>query len=195
MINENLLKMLGPVDDQDFESKSVSSAVLMIISEKNGKYGINFIKRASFSNDSFSGHVAFPGGKRKKTDRTVLDTAVRETKEEIGVDILENGKILGSLDIVRPFTPSMRHHVVKPYVSFLKQNVKFTRNYEVEEIFWVPIEHLLNEDNRTIRVKTRDGRKIDDYVFQFDNYIIWGLTGRILNQFFDKTRSIFDTIF
>lgn len=173
----------------------ITSAVLLIISEKNGRHGINFIRRASFFKDSFSGHVAFPGGKRKKTDRTVLDTAVRETREEVGIDILESGKILGSLDIVRPFTPSMREHVVKPYVSVLSKPVKFVKNYEVEEIFWVPIGHLADLKNRTTRVKMRDGKKTDDYVFNYDKYIIWGLTGRILNQFFEKTESIIDTIF
>lgn len=195
MLNiKNLSVCLEKVNSEN-EDGIISSAVLMIISKRDGNYGINFIKRAVFSNDSFSGQVAFPGGKRKKTDISVIDTAVRETIEEVGVDIRCHGEIIGELDIVKPFTPSMSHHVVKPFVSVLKSEVDFIKNYEVEEVFWVPLEHLLRAENRTTRIKIRNGREVNDYVYKFEKYIIWGLTGRILNQFFEKTEGIFNVNF
>lgn len=194
-IIENLYENLNSYSDQNNEDEITSSSVLLILSQNKGEFGINFIKRASFQGDAFSGHVAFPGGKRKKSDKSALDTAIRETKEEIGINILDYGEIVGSLDTVRPFTQSVSHFVVKPFVSILNDDVSFKKNYEVEDIFWVSIKHLVDDKNRTTREKIRDGVKIYDYVFNYDNYIIWGLTGRILNQFFEKTINIFESNF
>ena len=174
----------------DSSEKNYSS-VLMILKEIDHQLGIYFIKRAEFPDDKFSGHVAFPGGKRIEGDFTPLDTAVRETFEEIGVDIINNGEILGNLDAVNPFTPSVSHYIVCPYVSILYEDVEFTKNYEVDDIFWVPILHLINPKNRDVRVRYRDGNEINDYIFKYENYIIWGLTGRILNQFFNKISTLF----
>ncbi len=195
-ISKRLAKNLSSLKSEDDPHIDlVTSSVLMIISKKNNEYGINFIKRAAFPGDSFSGHVAFPGGKKKKSDTTPLDTALRETKEEVGIDIHDCGEVIGSLDTVKPFTESVRHFVVKPYVSILKKDVEFKKNYEVQEVFWVSIKHLINIENRTVREKTRDEIIIYDYVFNYNNYIIWGLTGRILNQFFERTGKIFESNF
>lgn len=181
--------------EKKIDLDAVSSAVLMILSKKNDEYGINFIKRTSFPGDAFSGHIAFPGGKRKKSDKSPLATAVRETKEEVGINICDCGEILGSLDTVKPFTRPVKHFVVKPYVAALIKDVEFKKNYEVEEIFWVSIKHLMDGKNRRIRTKKREGLKIYDYVFNYEDYIIWGLTGRILNQFFEKTSKTFELNF
>lgn len=160
------------------------SSVLMILKEINNELGIYFIRRAEFPNDKFSGHIAFPGGKRKKTDINPLATAARETFEEIGVDINTKGEIIGKLDIVNPFTPEVSHFLVCPFVALMHENTEFTMNYEVDEIFWVPISHLYNGLNQDIRYRNRNGVELKDYIFRYKNYIIWGLTGRILNQFF-----------
>ncbi len=169
----------------------LASAVLVMLCERGGDYGIWFIKRTEYKDDAFSGHVAFPGGKKKQDDATLLDTAFREVGEELGFDTWKEVEILGEMDFVRPYTPSVRRYAVKPFVAMIDGEVEFVPNYEVSEFFCVPVSHLVNPKNQDVRERKRDGKVIDDHVFAYRNHIIWGLTGRILNEFFKKTSGCF----
>ena len=96
------------------------------------------------------------------------------------------------MDFVRPYTPSVRQYAVKPFVAMINDKVEFVPNYEVSEFFCVPVSHLVNPKNRDRKGKKDGmGMVIDDYVFSYRNHIIWGLTGRILNEFFKKTSACF----
>ena len=67
---------------------SIFSSIAIIISENtDGDDEMFFIKRAIRNNDHFSGHMAFPGGVKEDYDKTLLDTAIRETMEEVGIDL------------------------------------------------------------------------------------------------------------
>ena len=169
----------------------LASAVLVMLCERGGDCGIWFIRRTEYRDDAFSGHVAFPGGKKKQSDATLVDTALREAGEELGFDAAKEVKILGEMDFVRPYTPSVRRYAVKPFVAMIDCGAEFVPNYEVSEFFCVPVSHLVNPENRDVRERRRDGEIIDDYVFAYRNHIIWGLTGRILNEFFKKTSGCF----
>lgn len=169
----------------------LASAVLVMLCERGGDCGIWFIRRTEHRDDAFSGHVAFPGGKKKRSEATLVDTALREAGEELGFDAAREVEILGEMDFVRPYTPSVRQYAVKPFVAMINDKVEFVPNYEVSEFFCVPVSHLLNPKNRDVRERKRDGEIIDDYVFVYRNHIIWGLTGRILNEFFRKTSGSF----
>ena len=169
----------------------LASAVLVMLCERGGDYGIWFIKRTEHRDDAFSGHVAFPGGKKKQSDATLVDTALREAGEELGFDATKEVEILGEMDFVRPYTPSVRRYAVKPFVAAIGGEAEFTPNYEVSEFFCVPVSHLIDPKNRNVRERKRDGKVIDDYVFAYRNHIIWGLTGRILDEFFKKTSGCF----
>ena len=116
---------------------------------------------------------------------------MREAGEELGFDAAEEVEILGEMDFVRPYTPSVRQYAVKPFVAMIDGGVEFIPNYEVSEFFCVPILHLTDSKNRDVRKRNRDGMVIDDYVFAYRSHIIWGLTGRILNEFFKKTSGCF----
>ena len=169
----------------------LASAVLVMLCERGGDYGIWFIKRTEYRDDAFSGHVAFPGGKKKQDDATLLDTAFREVGEELGFDAGKEVEILGEMDFVRPYTPSVRRYAVKPFVARIDGEVGFVPNYEVSEFFCVPVSHLVDPKNRDVRERKRDGKVIDDHVFAYRNHIIWGLTGRILDEFFKRTSGCF----
>ena len=68
--------------------------------------------------------------------------------------------------------------------------VEFVPNYEVSEFFCVPVSHLVNPKNRDVRERKRGGKVRNDYVFAYGNHIIWGLTGRILDELFKKLRDV-----
>ena len=191
-IREEIRKALGPAGSSPDPCEGLlPSAVLVMICEKGEGHGIWFIKRTEYSDDAFSGHVAFPGGKKKQSDAALVNTALREAGEELGFDAPKKVEILGEMDFVRPYTPSVRQYAVKPFVAIIDGGVEFSPNYEVSDFFCVPVSHLLNPRNRDVRERKRDGKVIDDHVFAYRNHIIWGLTGRILEELFRKTSGCF----
>jgi 8-oxo-dGTP pyrophosphatase MutT (NUDIX family) len=122
--------------------------------------------------------ISFPGGRTDPCDSTMLDTALRETWEEIGVKP-EDLEILGVLDD----QTSVSGYLVTPVVMFLPE-----RNYpfhpepaEVSEVFNVPLSHLSTPSSHLKRINSR--HPDDVYSFVWENRVIWGLTASILHGF------------
>ncbi len=170
----------------------IPAAVMIVIKYFKDCNYILFIKRPDVEWDPFSGHMAFPGGKNKKEDKDLLETAYRETLEETGIDLKISGQLLGRLDDCKPNNPTARNIVVTPYISYLDKKVSIIPNYEVDEALWIPISHLKNESNLEILYKSRDGKIIEDYNYRFNDYVIWGMTGRVLHQFLELFSELFD---
>ena len=100
----------NPVPTRIKNNDSIFSSIAIIISENNdGEDEMFFIKRAVRNNDHFSGHMAFPGGVKEDYDKTLLDTAIRETMEEVGIDLTKSTEYLGSFDDYKPVTVSYTH--------------------------------------------------------------------------------------
>ena len=99
------------------------------------------IQRASREGDPWSGHMAFPGGKYESQDGSLLETARRECKEEVGFDPKEHGKSLGALERI--------HHpriCVDAIVYLLNRRPNIIPNEEVADVFWIPIQELQDKD-------------------------------------------------
>jgi len=144
---------------------------------------IVFIERARVPNDPWSGHIAFPGGRREPGDQLPLDTAVRETEEEIGVD-LSAGQLLGQLD---DLTGRRSHHLVVSCFVFMMSSVgTFRQNHEVADVFTLPISRLLETKRQTeVQYEAWQGQvfpaiRLSDH----EEPIVWGLTYRFLENFF-----------
>ena len=144
---------------------------------------IIFIERARVPNDPWSGHIAFPGGRREPGDQLSLDTAVRETEEEIGVD-LSVGQLLGQLD---DLTGRRSHHLVVSCFVFMMSSVgPFRQNHEVADVFTLPISRLLETKRQTeVQYEAWQGQvfpaiRLSDH----EEPIVWGLTYRFLENFF-----------
>ncbi len=166
------------------EHKLVRAAVMLILKEGSQGYSILFIKRTENEGDVFSGHMAFPGGKKQIADEDTLQTAIRETVEETGIDIHKSGTVVGELDDFHPNNPKANHYVVTPYLSILEEEVELTLDAaEVADAVWIPISHLNDPINREARVLERKGELSEDFIFYYTDYVIWGMTGRILHQF------------
>lgn len=170
----------------------IPAAVMIVIKYFKDCNYILFIKRSDVEWDPFSGHMAFPGGKNEKEDKDLLETAYRETLEETGIDLKINGQLLGRLDDCKPNNPTARNIVVTPYISYLDKKVSIIPNYEVDEALWIPISHLKDESNLEILYKSRDGKIIEDYNYRFNDYVIWGMTGRVLHQFLELFSELLD---
>ena len=142
------------------------------------------IKRADYASDPWSGHVALPGGRQEPTDPTLLDTAIRETREEIGVDIAEHGALLGVLDELGPSSPRLPPLSILPHVAVVERSLPLTLSPEVASAFWVPVETLRDPTaSREVDLDLATGvMRVSS--LSYKEHIIWGLTERILRQFF-----------
>ena len=93
------------------------SAVAATLRFDRGEPEVLLIRRAEHPNDHWSGHMAFPGGRQDPADATTLATALRETREEIGIDLERHGKLLGRLDDVQAISKGVaRDMLIVPYV-------------------------------------------------------------------------------
>ena len=154
------------------------------MSSATGGAEILFIKRAERAGDPWSGHLAFPGGRAEETDATLLDLAMRETVEEVGIDARRGGRVLGRLPTVRPVSSRIPSVTVTPFVALAPPGVvPRLQLAEVEEVFWMPLTELRRTGRSAVaRWESRDGAR-EFPAFPSPKGPIWGITERILSQF------------
>jgi len=178
--------------------RAAKSAVLLPLVEYKGETCILFEKR-SLSLKQQPGEICFPGGAIDENDAGKAAAAIRETCEELGL-VPDDIDLIASLDImVTPFNA-----IIYAYAGYIKDYHKINPNPdEVEEVFYVPLSFLLT--NKPIFKKMSlimDAP--EDYPFElipqgknypfrqatypqhffiWHEYVIWGMTARILNHF------------
>ncbi len=162
------------------------SAVLIPLYKKDGKYHIIFIKRTQ-KVKVHKGQISFPGGMRDKGDNTLLDTALREAEEEIGLH-REDAIILGELDDEITTTSN---YIVTPFIALIPWPYNLTPNkMEVAKIIGVPITSLLEKNSRKPDTETLNGKKVDSFVYYYQRTKIWGATARILKKLLEMIERI-----
>jgi len=159
----------------------VPAAVLLPIYYKQGQYYI-LITKPTETLKKHKGQISFPGGAYQKEDGTLMNTALRECAEEIGL-MAEAIEVLGELDDTVTVTSG---YTVSPFVGFIPwpHTLKVDQR-EVEEIIEVPISALLDKDCSREEIKIVDGEAVTLYFYHYQGRAIWGATARILNQFLD----------
>ena len=141
-----------------------------------------FIKRAEYEGDPWSGHVAFPGGRREAGDASLEHTARRETLEELALDLAADGRLLGVLDDLYPRTPVLPAIVVRPFVYALERDVLLAPSAEVAVAFWVPVAELVRPGAKVSSAVRARGRELLVPSFRHDGHVIWGMTERIVKS-------------
>lgn len=157
------------------------AAVAAVIRVHADEPELLFIKRAIVERDPWSGHVAFPGGRIEPGDDTLEDTAIRETREELALD-LTAGRMLGRLDDLAPRTRTLPPVIVRPYVAVVQPDVEFSPSREVAATFWVPVRTLRQPETQAEHVMTVNGVVARFPAYRVDEHLVWGLTERILRQ-------------
>jgi 8-oxo-dGTP pyrophosphatase MutT (NUDIX family) len=161
-----------------FEAGRISSAVLIPIFKKDGHYHILFIKR-TMTVKTHRGQISFPGGVREKEDKTLLDTALREVEEEIGLHT-KDVAVLGELDDVVTTTSNF---IVSPFVGLIPYPYTFIpEKAEVDMILTIPITGLLEEGCLQPDTEILNGQKVVSFAYNYRGQIIWGATARILHM-------------
>ena len=157
--------------------KKAGVLILLIKDKDDEEYKILFTKRSE-QLKTHSGEVSFPGGKWEEGDSNLYQTALRESNEEINLDI-ENVTKLGSLNFLLS-----RHKIeVNPFVGYLNQLQDFKGNFEIDEIFTVPISFLMNEENIEYKEFNRKDLKVYIPSWVYNGNRIWGLTAMIAADF------------
>ncbi len=158
-----------------------TSVALMLSPGPRGLEAL-FIRRAVRAGDPWSGHIGLPGGRRDPGDADLLATAIRETREEIGV-VLPPAVLLGILDDLVPSTPSLPALMIRPFVFGVEPRPEAGTSEEVASSHWIPLESLHAARGAT-KVTIRE-RPVEVPCFHVpglpDGLVVWGLTYRILN--------------
>ena len=158
------------------------AAVAVILREREGVAEVLFIQRAVKEGDPWSGHMAFPGGHKDPQDASLLAAAVRETAEEIGLDI-SGAPVIGSLPAQRPMS-ARRAMQVTPFVFEIDGDPAFVPNHEVADVVWTPLEPMFRGDNHA--VDSPDGGAMRFNGFRLaGGHFVWGLTYRMVQTFFE----------
>ena len=159
------------------------AAILVLLRARpDGEPEILLIKRAEFEGDPWSGHIACPGGRMERGDRNLAETAVRETREETGIDVDRDGRLLGHLDDLSPRSALLPAIVIRPYVALVKAGVTVVPSSEVASAFWVAISELSAHGAWGVSLVRARGEERRVSVFQHGEHTVWGLTERVLRQ-------------
>ena len=168
------LKQINPIKATNYKKAGV---LIILHKDIDEDYKILFTKRSS-NLSTHSGEVSFPGGKWEEHDKNLYETALRESNEEINLETANIEK-LGSLNFLLS-----RHKIeVNPYVGYLTKNQEFEGNYEIDEIFSVPVSFLMNLDTVSYKEFKRNDLKVYIPSWVYNGNKIWGLTAMITADF------------
>ena len=145
------------------------------------------IRRAEREGDPWSGHMAFPGGKRDATDASLLVTALRETSEEVGLDLESHARFVARMPSIPAMIRSNRNSMlVTPFIFAMHtdEHPEFVLSPEVVETYWVPIGPLARGETALTFPYVHEGKTLQLPGFSVHDRIVWGLTHRMLTMFF-----------
>lgn len=155
-----------------------ASAVLVPIVVRGNDYSVMLTKRSS-QLKSHSGQVSFPGGRCDDGDAHAMETALREANEEINLP-LSHVDVIGAMEDYETVTG----YSVSPVVGLVNPDFNvIAETSEVEEVFEVPLDFILDSKNHTIESLMWKGAMRHYYVFPHERYKIWGATAAMLVRF------------
>jgi 8-oxo-dGTP pyrophosphatase MutT (NUDIX family) len=170
------------VDEPPAEGRA-RAAVAVVLRDNDG-LELLLIRRADDPRDYWSGQIALPGGRWEPADVNLAATAVRETLEEVGVD-LSYGRVFGRLEVLRPSSHRLPPIDITPFVAVAPPDSLPTPSPEVADCFWVPLEELRRTGRSSSHRMELDGRHYEWPAYPLGEHVIWGLTERILTRFLE----------
>lgn len=154
------------------------AAVLILLYPDNGSICTVFIQRPEYDG-VHSGQISFPGGSAEQTDNNIIDTALREAREEVGADP-------SGISVISTLTPlfiPVSNMLVTPVVGWAEKRPDFKCQDE-EVVFLIESELRKLLDPSIVKSKLLEvrGELLDVKYFDYEGYIIWGATAMMLNE-------------
>lgn len=165
----------GPAHDFTFPEATRPAAVLICLQPPFDDLQVLFTQRAIHLNHH-AGQISFPGGKYEESDASLIQTALREAQEEIGL-FPDKVRILGTL----PEYKTISGFAVLPVIGILDESVNLESDLSIDEnevsrVFQVPLSHLMNQQNYFIHHVERRKQRFPVHFIQYNNDVIWGAT-------------------
>jgi 8-oxo-dGTP pyrophosphatase MutT (NUDIX family) len=178
----NAVVQAGPVTPH---RKAAVAAILRPSARGTRESEVLLIRRAERAGDPWSGHMAFPGGHQDPGDPDSHATALRETMEEIGLDLRQH-EYLGQLDEVPATIRGLRVGIsIAPHVFAMHGEPSLRPNYEVAEIIWAELGPMARGEVDETKEWKYEGALHQAPAFRVDSHVVWGLTHRMLMSLFD----------
>ena len=184
---EAIRKALAGRDPVPIRHCTGRAAVAIVL--RDGPVGIEvlFIHRAEHPEDPWSGHMAFPGGRAEEGEPALL-TAIRESAEEVGLD-LHAAERLGALDELQAVRRVPVDLAIAPFVFRVSADAEPSPNHEVRAVCWLPLEDLMSERFRSTYDYAEAGGVLRFPCFRVEDKVIWGLTYRMFGELAARVRA------
>lgn len=177
-------KLTGrPLDKHPQRKIFKRSAVAICLRESMGQVELLMIKRAERVGDTWSGHMAFPGGRMDAADANSYATAMRECFEELGADIEPHCEYIHRLhDVQATGGGAQLPLIVSPYIFHMTYTPDFNPNYEVADVVWIPLEFFRQTGNRQYMEIAHAGLDYALPCFIYRGYTVWGMSLRMIEE-------------
>ncbi|MGE0868613.1 MAG: CoA pyrophosphatase [Kofleriaceae bacterium] len=172
-----------PVGDLKVPGTGRFAAVALVLHDDPIGPRVLLMKRAEREGDPWSGHISLPGGRYHATDPHLLATAIRETREELGVE-LENARLIGQLPTAHPRSSGPNGMEVTPFIFVTDEEVGTTPGPEAFSAFWLPLDLARSG---TLDITYRYAPSGDSFPgWSYEGHVIWGLTWRVLQDLIER---------
>ena len=156
------------------------SAVMVLLYPKGGEYCILLNKRSE-QVEHHKGEISFPGGARDPEDRDSLETALRETEEEMGIN-RDDITVIGEMDEV----VTRSNFLMNVFTGTIKYPYPFKPSaIEIAEVLEFPVSALIDPANRRTETRWDDGHPATSYSYVHQEHVVFGATARILQSCID----------
>ena len=175
---EVLADALGGVAAPELEGAQLEAAVLVCLHDD----AVLLARRAVHPEDPWSGHAALPGGRWEPGDESLLATALREAREELGVDPLAHGRVLGALGTHVGRGRRISGVRIAVFVAALDERPELELSAELEAVYWVPLASLVPV---SAQVAELPGTDVPAYSLESpdgEQLVVWGITYAILER-------------
>ncbi len=181
------LKSVLNKDIKIIKEKEKQAAVVLPLIKKGDNFSLLYEKRVD-NGSLHGGQISFPGGSIEPTDISIEYAALRETEEEIGINMSEI-EILGALDA----TVTLRSDfAVYPFVGVLKSGNFNINKQEVENLFDIPLDYLIKIHPFEQRPYTYKNGIYTTLIIEYNNETVWGATARITDMLIKKIKKAMD---